>query len=66
MKKQFYLTEVTPDGGFYSFIQDSLTKEGNIDFSSGKLQIAVLNGDNQEGKNEWENVKEPNPPIWQI
>ena len=66
LKKHLYLTEDTPDGGFYRFIPDSLTKEGNIDSSSGKLQIAVLNGDNQEGKIEWENIKEPNPSIWQI
>ena len=30
------------------------------------MQIAVLNEDNQEGKIEWENIKDPNPPIWQI
>ena len=38
--------------GFTVSFQNSLTKEGNIDFSSGKLQIAVLNGDNQKGKIE--------------
>ena len=49
LNKHLYLTEDTPDGGFYRFIPDSLTKEGNIDFSSGKLQIAVLNGEKTEG-----------------
>ena len=34
MKKHLYLTEDTPDGGFYHFIPDSLTKEGNIDRDS--------------------------------
>tara|TARA_B100002019_G_scaffold79701_1_gene68830 strand:- start:33 stop:1253 length:1221 start_codon:yes stop_codon:yes gene_type:complete len=66
LHKHLYLTEDTPDGGFYRFIPDGLTKDGKINFSSGKLQIAVLNGDSQEGKVEWKNIKDPNPPIWQI
>ena len=61
-----YMAEDKPDGCFYRFIPDSLTKEGYPDLSSGVLEVAVV--DTSSFEVAWIKIPRPNtlPARFQV
>lgn len=63
---QVYLTEDQSDGNFYRFTPASKTSE-RADFSEGKLEVAVVDGDLESGEGDlhvtWVELPNPSPDI---
>lgn len=63
LNRHIYLTEDTPDSNLYRFVPDHYPAYGRADLSEGRLEVAVVNGEdpNQTRSIRWEKVPEPVP-----
>lgn len=60
-----YLTEDVEDGNFYRFVPDVYPSGGRADLRSGRLEAAIVEGDDplSTRKVTWKKVNNPNPRI---
>ncbi len=63
VRRHIYLTEDTPDSNFYRFTPDVYPAGGRPDLSSGKLEVAIVDGDDLLTSRalRWETVPESQP-----
>ncbi|MFO7582466.1 alkaline phosphatase PhoX [Guyparkeria sp.] len=63
--RRIYLTEDVEDGGFYRFTPDHYPRGGRPDLRSGRLEVAVVTGDDplQTRPVTWEPVPVPVPRL---
>jgi len=60
-----YLTEDVEDGNLYRFVPDVYSSGGRADLRNGRLEVAVVDGDNSAStrKLSWEKITNPNPRL---
>lgn len=60
-----YLTEDVRDGNFYRFVPDYYPAHGRADLSRGRLEVAIVEGDDphQTRKLRWASVPNPVPRL---
>ncbi len=58
-----FMTEDTPDGNFYRFVPDRYPEGGHADLGNGRLQVAVVDGDDPYTSRpvRWAELSEPVP-----
>ena len=63
--RHIYLTEDVEDGNFYRFVPDHYPEGGRADLRSGRLEVAVVAGDDplQTRPVEWRPVPNPMPRL---
>jgi len=63
--RHIYLTEDVPDGNFYRFIPDHYPAGGRADLRSGRLEVAIVAGDDpaQTRAVDWREVPNPMPRL---
>jgi len=63
--RAIYQTEDTPDGNFYRFIPDNYPENGRADLRSGRLEVAVITGEDplQTRSIQWVEVPHPVPNL---
>ncbi|WP_376693028.1 alkaline phosphatase PhoX [Wenzhouxiangella sp. EGI_FJ10409] len=63
--RHIYLTEDVEDGNFYRFVPDSYPPGGRADLRSGRLEVAVVSGDDPLTTRlvEWRPVPNPIPRL---
>ena len=63
--RHIYLTEDVEDGNFYRFVPDHYPEGGRADLGSGRLEVAVVRGNDpvQTRSVEWRRVPHPNPRL---
>ncbi|NKI34159.1 DUF839 domain-containing protein [Wenzhouxiangella sp. XN79A] len=63
--RHIYLTEDVPDGNFYRFVPDRYPAGGRADLRSGRLEVAVVTGDDPQATRpvEWREVPNPTPRL---
>ncbi|MEX2353369.1 MAG: alkaline phosphatase PhoX, partial [Gammaproteobacteria bacterium] len=63
--KHIYLTEDTPDGNLYRFVPDHYPDNGRADLGSGRLEVAVVSGNNpsQTRAIQWMQIPNPTPDL---
>ncbi len=63
--RHIYLTEDVEDGNFYRFVPDQYPEGGRADLRSGRLEVAVVAGDDPHETRpvEWRPVPNPNPRL---
>ena len=65
MHRHIYMTEDVGDGKLYRFIPDRYPAGGRADLRSGRLEVAVVGGDNPHATRpvEWRKVPNPTPRL---
>lgn len=63
--RHIYLTEDVEDGNFYRFVPDVYPDGGRADLRSGRLEVAVVDGDDPMATRPvtWRTVPNPNPRL---
>ncbi|OAB61391.1 hypothetical protein AY599_24650 [Leptolyngbya valderiana BDU 20041] len=63
--RHIYLTEDVPDGNFYRFVPDHYPQGGRADLRSGRLEVAVVHGEDplQTRRVEWRTLPDPTPRL---
>jgi secreted PhoX family phosphatase len=63
--RHIYLTEDTEDGNFYRFVPEHYPEGGRADLSRGRLEVAVVAGDDplQTRSVEWRTLPNPVPRL---
>ncbi len=63
--RHIYLTEDTDRGNFYRFVSDHYPEGGRADLSKGRLEVAVVTGDDplQTRAVQWKTVPNPVPRL---
>jgi len=63
--RHIYLTEDVPDGNFYRFVPDHYPAGGRADLRSGRLEVAVVHGEDplQTRRVEWRALSDPMPRL---
>lgn len=63
--RHIYLTEDTEDGNFYRFVPEHYPEGGRADLSKGRLEVAVVTGDDplQTRPVQWQTVPNPVPRL---
>jgi len=63
--RHIYMTEDVPDGKLYRFVPDHYPAGGRADLRSGRLEVAIVTGDDplQTRPVEWREVPNPNPRL---
>jgi len=63
--RHIYMTEDVPDGALYRFVPDRYPADGRADLRSGRLEVAVVDGDDPHATRSvtWQAVPNPMPRL---